>query len=115
MTDGNEYRVWPWACIGLLTTVVLPLAYWDTHDPERIERRDRMDREGKARVVACLRCQALASLPPDATDVTVTCDAYPVGWLTFVRVESGKPAKFLVCYKRDQATGEFSLSVARAD
>lgn len=93
------------ACVG----------YWDTHDPARVARHERMREEGRQRSVDFLRRRALESLPPDATEVTVTRDDYPTGWLTFVRAEGDKKAKFLMCYRWDSYNAAFSMSVARAD
>ena len=105
-----------WLLLWLVAAaVILPLAYWDSTDANLIEQRKRYKSESLQRESDRLRGQAVAALPPDATEVTVVRDDWPVGWLTFVRVEGGKPVKFLVCYTRVQATGEMTLSVTRAD
>ncbi len=98
----------------LLMCFVVPAYVWD-HTPERQAYREQQKSETLRRTTARLREQAVSMLPPDATEVTVTRDDWPVGWLTFVRVEGGKSIKFLVCYRYDQATAEVSLSIARAD
>jgi hypothetical protein len=98
----------------LLVAVVVPTAIL-SNTPERRAHHEQRKSETLQRTTARLREQAVSMLPPDATEVTVTRDDWPVGWLTFVRVEGGKSVKFLVCYRYDQATAEVSLSIARAD
>ncbi len=103
--------------LGILFFSVLGggLAIFHLTDPGVAARRAGERSETHQRVAATLRKEAVAALPPDATDVEVTREDWPTGWLTFVRVESGKRVKFLVCYTRNQTTGEMALSISRAD
>lgn len=110
----DPHMKWFGLAFLLIVCVVVPLAVL-SDTPERRAVHEQRKTDAQRGAAARLRAQAVSMLPPDATEVTVTREEFPTGWLTFVRVEGGKSIKFLVCYQRRDGDGDLSLSIARAD